>query len=565
LLKAKKISYLFAVLFCLTILTGIGGASAMAATQPTDITGNWAQSQIQKAVDQGIVVGYPDGTFKPEQFITRAEFVTTVNNAFGFTAEASNNFTDVKSTDWFAVQIARAKAAGYVSGYEDGTFRPNNYITREEVAVILAQVIKPSNPVTLDSLNKYKDAALISSWAQQGVASATGSGIFDGYPDQTFRPQNFITRAESVVALLAAMQIKTTPITPVAQESITVTAAGNVTTVQTGQTLQMIATVLPANATNKSVTWSETNGTGLAGINATTGLLTASGVGTVTVEATANDASGVSGTEQITVTAVSGGGGGGGGVLTTITASAIVITANSPAVNTTVVNNAASFDGTSNSGAITGIQFTTNVTSPDLVVSSIFARGQNWLQSPVTKTLSAGGLVTTTDLLGNLDSGTPGISLGSLRRVWGTSVAITGKLTKSGYSDSSTITININLGTDGNAPYTIIDNQYATAVKTGSNIAVTIKSGQGLTTLADAGIMTGLTDAGVWPYYVRLGSSGGINTGEVNIKAAIAAVAGKPWTDVTLTDLKNITNDSVHGPIEMQIINGGTLYTVTVN
>lgn len=298
---------LFTMVFCIT------AAPAYVSAVPTDINGHWAQSQIEKAFAQGIVIGYPDGTFKPDQNVSRAEFVTMVNNAFGFKTETSTYFTDVKDTDWFAGQISRAKAAGYISGYEDGSFKPDNYISRQEVAAIMARIIKTSNPAGIDLLSSFIDAEAISSWAQGAVASVIASGTMQGYPDQTFKPQNFITRAEAVVVLNQAIGIEPQPVTQ-SITSITVTGAGDATTVKNGSTLQMSAAVLPANATDKSVTWSLTNGTGTATI-AEAGLLTGTGLGTVTVKATANDGSGVSGTEQITVTAAtsSGGGGGGGG------------------------------------------------------------------------------------------------------------------------------------------------------------------------------------------------------------------------------------------------------------
>lgn len=99
---------------------------------------------------------------------------------------------------------------------------------------------------------------------------------------------------------------------PVPVTSITVTAAGNATSVKKGKTLQMSAAVTPANATDKTVTWSVEKGDGDATISAT-GLLTATAVGTVTVKATANDGSSIVGQKEITVTAASSGGGGGGG------------------------------------------------------------------------------------------------------------------------------------------------------------------------------------------------------------------------------------------------------------
>jgi hypothetical protein len=345
--------FILAMLIFMTVF-GIMPSSAYASSSVTDINGHWAQSQIEKAIAQGIVSGYPDGTFKPDQSISRAEFITMVNQAFGFKQEASTNFTDVKSTDWYAEQISRAKAAGYISGYEDGTIRPNNKISRQEVAAIMAQINKTSNPVSVDSLSKFKDASLIPTWAQEAIASVTASGIMSGYPDQTFKPQGFTTRAEAVVVINQALAVKTQPVTTLVT-GITVTGAGNATTLANGSNLQMSAAVLPANATDQTVNWSVTNGTGTAGIDATSGLLTGTGVGTVTVKATAKDASGVSGTEDITITAaVSGGGGGGPSTVTTANVS-------SASDLTTALANS----------SITTITFTNTVTASPTITSPI--------------------------------------------------------------------------------------------------------------------------------------------------------------------------------------------------
>ena len=145
-LNRRKWFGLLMVLVFMLAAALVSAPPAEAAAITTDIDGHWAQSQIEKAFAQGIVSGYPDGTFKPDQNVSRAEFVTMVNNAFGFKAETSTYFTDVKDTDWFAGQISRAKAAGYISGYEDGSFKPNNYISRQEVASIICLLYTSPSP-----------------------------------------------------------------------------------------------------------------------------------------------------------------------------------------------------------------------------------------------------------------------------------------------------------------------------------------------------------------------------------------------------------------------------------
>ncbi|MFZ5632937.1 MAG: S-layer homology domain-containing protein [Bacillota bacterium] len=107
-------------LVLLLVLTLAGAAFA----QPSDIAGHWAGKQIGDWISKGLASGYPDGTFKPDNTITRAEFVTLANKAFGFNQSVQTDFSDVKSADWFAAEVAKAGAAGYVSGYEDGTYGP---------------------------------------------------------------------------------------------------------------------------------------------------------------------------------------------------------------------------------------------------------------------------------------------------------------------------------------------------------------------------------------------------------------------------------------------------------
>lgn len=113
-----------------------------------DIAGHWAEKAINDWTTRELAGGYPDGTFRPDASITRAEFVALVNRAFGYTELAtgqalgtasSATFNDVAATDWYAGEIAQAAAAvGYIGGYPDGTVKPHNPVTRQEVSVMLS-------------------------------------------------------------------------------------------------------------------------------------------------------------------------------------------------------------------------------------------------------------------------------------------------------------------------------------------------------------------------------------------------------------------------------------------
>jgi len=171
----------------------------------TDINGHWAENLITKWGDRGLATGYGSGTFQPDAVITRAEFVTLVNKAFGFEEAAQLNFTDVPAEAWFAVEISRALDAKYITGYGDGTFRPNNSVTREEAALMIASVLALEAPKN-DNLGEFTDAQNISAWSKTAVNALVAEGIMSGYPDNTFRPAGFLTRAEVISILDRGLQ-----------------------------------------------------------------------------------------------------------------------------------------------------------------------------------------------------------------------------------------------------------------------------------------------------------------------------------------------------------------------
>jgi len=197
-----------AIVLCLSlcmIFLLVGPASAAI----TDIQGHWAATQISSWVGQGFITGYPDGSFKPDNNITRAEFFTLVNKSFAFNERASISFSDVSSTDWYKVEIEKAKAAGYITGYEDGTMKPNATISRQEAAVIIAKLLK-LDPVSTGLEGKFNDAADIPQWSKGLIGAVTAKGCMTGYPDHTFQPYGLLKRAEAVVTLDRALNARTT-------------------------------------------------------------------------------------------------------------------------------------------------------------------------------------------------------------------------------------------------------------------------------------------------------------------------------------------------------------------
>lgn len=146
------------------------------------------------------VSGYPDGTFKPEQYITRAEVAAIVANACldGFDNNENygnpGNYSDINPKKWYGNDIAYCTMYGVFSGYKDGTFKPDQYITRQELAVVVANMAGMQTNIGMP----FTDASSINKWARDGVYTVYKNNWVSGYPDGTFRPQNNITRAETV-------------------------------------------------------------------------------------------------------------------------------------------------------------------------------------------------------------------------------------------------------------------------------------------------------------------------------------------------------------------------------
>ncbi len=168
----------------------------------TDIAGNWAEANILKLVAAGAVSGYTDGTFKPTNTITRAEFATILVKAFKLAPKDGKIFTDT-ADNWAKVDIATANAYGIVNGYSDGRFGPNDLITREQVAIM---VVKAANLSQAIGGKTFTDAAEISAWAKDAVAIASQNGLISGYTDNTFKPQGNASRAEAVTIIVKAMK-----------------------------------------------------------------------------------------------------------------------------------------------------------------------------------------------------------------------------------------------------------------------------------------------------------------------------------------------------------------------
>ncbi|TEB08244.1 Cellulosome-anchoring protein precursor [Pelotomaculum schinkii] len=167
-----------------------------------DIAGHWAQENIEKLVATGAVNGYPDDTFRPDSSITRAEFVTVLVKACKLEPQQGKIFADTQE-HWAKDSISTASFHGIIDGYSDEAFGPDDPVTREQAAVMVVKAAKLAAP--LSNGTSFTDSAEISGWATGAVAAAVQNGVINGYPDNTFRPKADTTRAEAVTIIVKAL------------------------------------------------------------------------------------------------------------------------------------------------------------------------------------------------------------------------------------------------------------------------------------------------------------------------------------------------------------------------
>ncbi|WP_213595553.1 chitobiase/beta-hexosaminidase C-terminal domain-containing protein [Paenibacillus woosongensis] len=172
----------------------------------TDIAGHWAEDYIMRAVEKGFVSGYPDGTFEPNNPVTRAEFTVMLAGALKLEGNGSElTFTDHDRIGGWAKQaVAQAVQAGIVDGYNDGSFRPNAQITRVEMAVMVARALQLE--LNANALPGFADDETIPGWAKGAVEAIRKLGIVDGRGGNRFVPNETASRAEAVVMLLRLME-----------------------------------------------------------------------------------------------------------------------------------------------------------------------------------------------------------------------------------------------------------------------------------------------------------------------------------------------------------------------
>ena len=171
-----------------------------------DMQKHWARDDVAMLAAKFIVDGKTSQRYEPQQAVTRADFAKFIAQGLGLTGDRNEaaKYRDIAANDAYAPYIGAASKAGIVQGGTDGRFRPNDPITREEMATMMLRAISYTNSQVSQStaaLNKFADRGQISSWARSGVAACVNAGIIKGVTETRFAPKQNATRAEAAVMI----------------------------------------------------------------------------------------------------------------------------------------------------------------------------------------------------------------------------------------------------------------------------------------------------------------------------------------------------------------------------
>ncbi|MDY5038382.1 MAG: S-layer homology domain-containing protein [Lawsonibacter sp.] len=167
--------------------------------------GSWYYEGVRYAYENGLMSGTGEGTFSPDLPTSRGMLVTILYRLAGSPAAGSASFTDVAKGQWYADGVAWASANGVVSGYPDGSFRPNDTITREQMAAILYQYARIQGKLddSRADLSIFSDLDSLSAYAKEPMSWAVAQGLFSGVSADTLAPGGSTTRAQAAVILTA--------------------------------------------------------------------------------------------------------------------------------------------------------------------------------------------------------------------------------------------------------------------------------------------------------------------------------------------------------------------------
>ena len=217
----------------------------------------WAEDAINALAKVGVVKGTADRTFSPRFSTKRADLVLTIVRALGLEANVDNDFTDVDDYAYYAHALAVAKAYGIAEGYPDGTFKPEDQITRQDVMVLVSRAYEAMG-VELDKdesvLDKFADNEDISGYAREHVAALVNAGVVSGDNLSRINPLNNITRAETAIIVNALYDTAVEVKAEVDAEAAAEAAAAAETEAATEETTETVETESTEETTSEETT-----------------------------------------------------------------------------------------------------------------------------------------------------------------------------------------------------------------------------------------------------------------------------------------------------------------------
>ncbi len=198
------------ILLVLAAAAALLSACTAAATDFDDVAEDaWFYDSVLKVADEKIMSGVADNVFDPEAATTRAMLATVLWRADDAPKDFSGtpaSFSDLKE-DWYRTAVEYLSASGRIQGYPDGTFRPDREVTRAEAAVMIGNSISNREITELQKVTPFTDEEKIPQWAKNGIEECQMAGIIGGYADGSFQPGQTITRAEMAKMLAAFLEL----------------------------------------------------------------------------------------------------------------------------------------------------------------------------------------------------------------------------------------------------------------------------------------------------------------------------------------------------------------------
>ena len=235
------------ILVILSMAMSLLVPSAMAFS---DTKGHWAEQSITRWENAGVIGGYEDGQFRPDQALTRGELAAMISTIFHLSQTASNRYPDLPSGEWFTPYMLRCVAAGFLAGTDMGA-EPLAMVTREQAAVIFARAFMIPEETSSDT--GFFDQWQISDWARPFVRAMKNQKMIAGIGGNLYAPKQPLTRAQAVTILNAAIaqyvDEENAQITP-AQNGITMITASGVTLTGNADTV-----LVTPGATNGKITF----------------------------------------------------------------------------------------------------------------------------------------------------------------------------------------------------------------------------------------------------------------------------------------------------------------------